>query len=133
MSLFPGTPIHLVLALVGWVLLTAAVWRPVGVELRWVLAGLVLTTFLVGSLTYPAYRTELKPGLLLNHPLLASLFETKEHLAAMTLCCVLGGVGVQVTAGDLDAGKRTAQAFVRLAWVMYGVVVLLGIGVTWGV
>ena len=131
MNLFPGTPIHLVLALTGFSLLTVVVWRPVKRPALWALAVLVCATFLLGALTYPAYRSELKPGLLLNHPLLASLFETKEHLAAMTLCSVLGGVGVQVTAGELDAGKQTAQAFFRLAWGLYGVVIVLGIWVTW--
>ncbi len=139
MSLYPGTPIHLVLAMCGWFALAWAWWsgrvpRSSDQDARrglWGAALLTLVTFVVGSLLYPAYRSELKPDLLVQAPMLASLFESKEHLAAMTLCLVLGSAGVQTSAGQLPEGRRASRALLALGWLLYSVVAGLGVLVTW--
>lgn len=47
-----------------------------------------------GLVLYPSYRRAVKPGLLLDAPLLATLFETKEHLGFYAVVLVWGGAGL---------------------------------------
>jgi hypothetical protein len=75
----------------------------------WLAAALVTLPSTMGWLLYPTYRTKVKPGLLVDALPYAMAFETKEHLALMTLALAWGGALVLHLAGDGPAGRRAAR------------------------
>ncbi len=54
-------------------------------------ALLLVAPVALGLAIYPAYRADVKPGLLVGAPLAAVAFETKEHLGAMAVALAIGG------------------------------------------
>jgi len=127
-------PVHLVAAVVGLSLLTASLIRLYrsedGVPTRRLASagGLFMAIpFALGWAMYPTYRTQIKPGLLTEHPGLVTAFESKEHLAAMGLCCVLGGVGALIAPEGLGAGR----SLLTTGWMLCVIAAGIGVAVTW--
>ena len=78
-------------------------------------ALLLLLPYVSGWLLYPSYRARVKPGLLRQDLSLALRFETKEHLAFMTLALALGGVLALHAAGRSPEGRAAAWWLLLLA------------------
>lgn len=76
----------------------------------WLAAGLVSAPSALGWLLYPTYRHRVKPTLLVDALPYAMAFETKEHLALMTLALAWGGALALRFAGGLPEGRRAARA-----------------------
>ena len=57
----------------------------------WLAIGLISLQYAAGLWLYPSYRSDIKPTLIAESIELALLFESKEHLAFLCLCCVWGG------------------------------------------
>ena len=74
--------------------------------------------FAAGWLLYPTYRAEVKPHLVKADPATMWLFETKEHLAAMTAALAIGGALTLLAAGRSDAGRRTAWVLLTCAFAL---------------
>ena len=127
-----GGPLHAIAAALGLVLLTLALIRleiddPRSRRLAMVCGGLMTIPFALGAAIYPAYRVHIKPDLLVDYPQLATAFESKEHLAAMGLCCVLGGAGALGSVEGASAGR----SLVRIGWLLCTVAAAIGVVVTW--
>ncbi|MEC7947940.1 MAG: hypothetical protein VX265_10255 [Myxococcota bacterium] len=75
----------------------------------WLAAGLVTAPYGIGWLIYPTYRERVKPGLLIDALPYALAFETKEHLALMTLALAWGGALCLHFGGGSPAGRRAAR------------------------
>ena len=127
-------PLHAIAAGLGLALLTTAVFRlhragssqPVG-RLATISGLLMGLPFALGCAIYPAYRLEIKPGLLIDHAGLARAFESKEHLAAMGLFCVLGGVGALLG----PSGRRAGTSLLTIGWLLCASAATIGVVVTW--
>ena len=90
--------------------------RPMGRGARWsmgLVALLVGGGFVSGWLLYPGYRAGHKRELLAQDPLVAQLFESKEHLAWYTLVLCLGGIVAAWGGGP--AGRRTGAGLFAAA------------------
>lgn len=90
--------------------------RPLGRGTRWSmgLAGLLVGGgFVSGWLLYPGYRAGHKRELLAQDPLVARLFESKEHLAWYTFVLCLGGIAAAWGGGA--AGRRTGAGMFAAA------------------
>ena len=129
-----GGPVHAVVAVLGVLILTFAVFRLWASELaprtRRLATGaavFMIVPFSVGAAIYPAYRMHIKPELLLTHPPLVLAFESKEHLAAMGLCCVLGGAGAMVS----PEGARAGRSLLTTGWLLCVSAAAIGVVVTW--
>ncbi|MEM6961120.1 MAG: hypothetical protein AAF355_16030 [Myxococcota bacterium] len=92
--------------------------------------GLVVTTFALGSAIYPSYRETLKRPLAYEYPLVANLFETKEHIAFMVTAlsvsaciCALSAPKKAHLMRKLAAHTYAAAAFACLIAFVLGVVV----------
>jgi len=83
-------------------------------ELAALLLGL---SYAAGWLLYPSYRQQVKPPLRLHAMDLLLRFETKEHLALMTLALALGGAVVLRAAGASPEGRRAAWWLLAAALV----------------
>jgi hypothetical protein len=129
-----GFPVHAVAAFAGLFVLTLGVVRlwvadPSLRTRRLATAAAVCMTvpFSIGAAIYPAYREHIKPELLVTHPRLALAFESKEHLAAMGLCCVLGGAGALVS----PDGRRAGRSLLTTGWLLCITAGAIGVVVTW--
>jgi hypothetical protein len=80
-------------------------------------ALLIAMPWVAGWWLYPTYRLDVKPGLWAEHRQIALLFETKEHLAALTLFLVVSGAITLRAAGNTASGRRTAWTLLACAWV----------------
>lgn len=104
--------------------------RSLGRGTRWSMglaAALVSAGFVSGWLLYPGYRAGHKRWLLAQDPLVARLFESKEHLAWYTFVLCLGGLVAARWGGAagrrLGAGLFGAAALTALITVSLGAVV----------
>ena len=75
----------------------------------WLAAAFVSTPFALGWLVYPTYRAKVKPALLVDAHAHAMAFETKEHLALMTLALAWGGALALYASGTDPRGRRVAR------------------------
>jgi hypothetical protein len=75
----------------------------------WLAAALVTLPSALGWLLYPTYRAQVKPRLLVDALPYAMAFETKEHLALMTLALAWGGALALRLGGDHPDGRRAAR------------------------
>ncbi len=130
-------PLHAIASVLGLLLLSVALFRLLRADpvLRTrrlaALAGcLMMAPFALGCTIYPHYRTEVKPGLLVDYPALAAAFESKEHLAAMGVCCVLGGAGALLSTDP--PGLRAARSMLGAGWLLCMCSAVIGVAVTWG-
>jgi hypothetical protein len=95
----------------------------------WLAAAFVSAPYALGWLIYPTYRSEVKPTLLAEALPYAMAFETKEHLALMTLALAWGGALTLHAGGGEARGRRVARtlfacgALTGLATGVLGVVV----------
>lgn len=71
-------------------------------------AALLLLPYVSGWLLYPTYRQQVKPDLLRQDLPLAMRFETKEHLAVMTVALALGAAVALHAAGRTPEGRTAA-------------------------
>lgn len=78
-------------------------------------ALLLLLPYVGGWLLYPTYRARVKPGLLRQDLPLALRFETKEHLAVMTVALALGAAVALHAAGRTPQGRTAAWWMLLLA------------------
>lgn len=85
--------------------------------------------FALGLLLYPAYRAKVKPSLWLGHPGAVLRFETKEHLAAMSIALVIGGALALRFGGRHPAGKDAAWMMLLCGWALGVVAALTGLWV----
>jgi len=127
-----GGPLHAIAAALGLTLLTVALLRLRAEDARArqvaTAAGLLMAVpFSLGASIYPAYRLQIKPDLLVAHPQLAAAFESKEHLAAMGLCCVLGGAGAFL----VPEGGRAGRSLLSTGWLLCVSAAAIGVVVTW--
>ena len=89
----------------------------------------VALPFAIGWFIYPAYREHIKPGLLTDMQVVAMRFETKEHLAFLTLALVLSGVACLRIAGADEHGRRIAWHLLMTGWLCGVTTAVLGIHV----
>lgn len=78
-------------------------------------AALLLAPSALGWALYPTYRSRVKPALYAAEPRVALLFETKEHLAVMSVLLAVSGAAVLSAGGGTGAGRRTGAALLALA------------------
>lgn len=76
----------------------------------WLAAALVSAPYALGWFIYPTYRQRVKPGLLADALPYAMAFETKEHLALMTLALAWGGVLSLRFGAAAPGGRRVARS-----------------------
>jgi hypothetical protein len=93
----------------------------------WLAAGLISAPSALGWLLYPTYREQLKPTLIATALPWALAFETKEHLAALTLALTWGGALVLWRGGHTARGRRTARALLLAGWCCGVSVATLGV------
>ena len=76
----------------------------------WLAPAAVITQVLVGLVLYPTYRVRVR-ALHLDReaPVVAQLFDFKEHLAALSVALVLGAALVARLRPDEGAGEHGAQ------------------------
>jgi len=77
----------------------------------WLLAA----PYLLGLWAYPTYRSSVKPELFQARPDLIHRFETKEHLAFLTLIFAVSAWGVLREADDDSTTRRLATALLSAA------------------
>lgn len=95
----------------------------------WIATAMIAGPFALGWWLYPTYREHVKVALWRqDHPALWA-FESKEHLAALTLALTVAGCGVLWRAGGTDGGRRTARALLLAAWGCGVLTACLGIWV----
>lgn len=70
----------------------------------WLAIVLISVQYAIGLWLYPSYRSDIKPTLIAESIELALLFESKEHLAFLCLCCVWGGGLAVLKEGGQRAG-----------------------------
>lgn len=92
-------------------------------------AALLAVPFALGWAIYPVYRAEVKPGLFARAPGFMAAFETKEHLAAMTLCLAIGGALTLRLVGRTPNGRLAAWSLLLVAWLLGATAGVLGVGV----
>jgi len=68
----------------------------------------------VGAVLYPEYRARLKPELLVRAPLVAELFERKEHLGVAAVALAWVGLAAHLLAAD---GGEARAGLERMAFV----------------
>lgn len=94
------------------------------------LAALLLAApFTMGLFVYPTYRQLVKPALFLSNPGAVLRFETKEHLAVMTVALVIAGAETLRFAGRRPAGKEAAWSLLACGWVLGLLTAVLGVAV----
>ncbi len=109
--------------------------RGLGRGLRWsagLAAVLITVPAALGAWLYPTYRSQVKPGLLRDRLEVASVFESKEHLAFFTVMLTLAGVGALFLGGGEPRTRRVARALLAAAWVCGLCTGLMGIYVAGG-
>ena len=84
--------------------------------------ALVSAPAAIGWAIYPSYRAQVKPGLVVDALPWAMAFETKEHLATMTVALAWGGGVALWQAGDKRPGRAAARA-------LFGAALLCGVAV----
>ncbi len=90
-------------------------------------ALLLLVPSALGWMMYGTYRARVKPSLWLGHPSAVLRFETKEHLAAMSLALAIGGALTLRLAHRSPAGRDAAWIQLLLAFALGSLSALLGI------
>ncbi len=103
----------------------------------WIAPAAVVSQVLLGLVLYPTYRVRVR-ALHLDHesPLVAQLFDFKEHLAALAVALVLGAALVARLRPDESAGQHGAQvtkataALSITAAALVWTVALIGLWVT---
>ena len=98
----------------------------------WLAAAFVSAPYALGWWIYPTYRTRVKPALLVESLPLALAFETKEHLALMTLALAWGGAMAIHAGGETRGGRRTARVLLGCGAVTGLVTAALGLAVAAG-
>jgi len=81
--------------------------------MRWTLglsAGIMTFAFVMGLWIYPDYRSLIKPELIADNMVMALLFESKEHLAFISVIAVCGGCAL--------AWRSTSPGSRKIAWVL---------------
>lgn len=92
------------------------------------LAVILLTVpSLLGALVYGTYRQRVKPALWLVEPATVLRFETKEHLAAMTVALAIAGAFTLRIAGRSQGGRETGWSLLASAWLLGALTALLGL------
>jgi len=94
--------------------------RPRRRALRAAIAATALVTLAAacGACLYPAYRATIKPALFAGAPVVASLFERKEHLGIASVVLSWSGLLLHGFSGGADAEERhlSRAAFLSFAW-----------------
>jgi hypothetical protein len=88
-------------------------------------AGLLTTSFTLGWWLYPTYRARVKPALYAEHPEVMLRFETKEHLAWLTISLVVAGTLALWRGGE--EARDPARHLFAAAWLTG--VITAGLGV----
>lgn len=89
-------------------------------------ALLLLIPWILGLVLYPSYRAQIKPALWAAHPAAVWRFETKEHLAAVSMALILGGALTLRSSGRLPQGRRAAATLLLWGWILGVCAALLG-------
>lgn len=92
----------------------------------WAAALLVALPFGLGWSVYPTYRSQVKPGLLVEVPAVALAFETKEHLAFFTVSLAVAAAVTLTFGGGADGARRLARTLLALALACGLVTAVLG-------
>lgn len=94
--------------------------------------GALLTAapFALGWALYPAYRSHVKPSLWMGRLPVALAFESKEHLALLSVAFAVSGALTLRLAGRTPEGRQTAWALLLAGWGCGALAAALGIWVS---
>jgi hypothetical protein len=96
----------------------------------WLAAALLAIPYGLGWWLYPTYRTRVKSRLIAAHDPIWLRFESKEHLALLTIALAISGAVALHAAGTSPEGRRTAAALLLAAFLCGITTAILGVAVS---